>query len=141
MTSGQAQQTGAPDAAIPSDPFVLYDGECPFCSFYVAKSRFETRIGRPLRLIDGRDAPDLVARLRREGCDLDQGMILALHGRRYHGAAAMVVLNGMTTGAGRFGRLARWFTSSPARTHLAYPWMRRLRRAALLVKGVPRFGG
>ena len=140
MTSGQAE-TGGPDAAPPSDPFLLYDGECPFCSFYVAKSRFESRIGQPLRLIDGRDAPGLVARLRREGCDLDQGMILALHGRRHHGAAAMVVLQGMTSGTGRLGRFARWFTSSPTRAGLAYPWLRRLRRAALLVKGVPRFQG
>ena len=140
VTSGQAE-TGGPDAAIPNDPFLLYDGECPFCSFYAAKSRFEERIGRPLRLIDGRHAPELVTRLRREGCDLDQGMILALHGRRYHGAAAMVVLKGMTTGTGRFGRFARWFTSSPARIRAAYPWLRRLRRAVLVVKGVPRLQG
>ena len=68
-------------------------------------------------------------------------MILVLDGRRYHGAAAMTVLEGMTAGTGGFGRLGRWFASSPARVGLAYPWLRRLRRAALLAKGKPGFKG
>ncbi len=126
-------------ATCPPDPFLLYDGECPFCSYYVAKSRFETRAGRPLTLIDGREAPDLVARLRREGFDLEQGMVLLLDGRHYHGAAAMVALKVMSAGPGRFNTFARWFASSPARVRAVYPWLRRLRRAALLVKGTPRF--
>ena len=138
MTSGQAAKDD--DAATPmQEPFLLYDGECPFCSFYVAKSQFETQAGRPLRLIDGRQAPDLVARLRRDGFDLERGMILALDGRRYHGAAAMSVLVAMTAGTGRFAALARWFASSPARARVLYPWLRLLRRAALLVKGTPGF--
>ena len=137
MTSRQTADVE--DAAAGQEPFLLYDGECPFCSFYVAKSRFETRVGRPLRLIDGRQAPDLVARFRREGLDLDKGMILALDGRRHHGAEAMSVLETMTAGTGRFARLARWFAANPARARAAYPWLRLLRRAALLVKGTPGF--
>ncbi|MDE0203717.1 MAG: DCC1-like thiol-disulfide oxidoreductase family protein [Rhodospirillaceae bacterium] len=132
-------ETGETATASPPEPFLLYDGECPFCSYYVAKSQFEARIGKPLHLIDGRGAPGLVDRLRREGFDLEQGMILALDGRHYHGAAAMVALKAMSAGPGRFNALARWFASSPARVRAAYPWLRRLRRAALLAKGVPRF--
>ena len=140
MTS-QRRETGNPSAEVPDGPFLLYDGDCPFCSFYVAKSRFETAIGRSLRLVDGREAPDLVAQLRREGCDLEQGMILVLDGRRYPGPEAMTVLEGMSAaGAGGFGRLARRFASSPERVRRVYPWLRRLRRAALLAKGKPGFG-
>lgn len=126
-------------ATVSGDPFLLFDGECPFCSLYVAKSQFETRTGRPLHLIDGREAPDLVIRLRHDGYDLEQGMILVLDGRRYHGAAAMSVLETMTAGTGRFARLARWFASSPGRVRFAYPWLRLLRRVALLLKGIPGF--
>ena len=139
MTSTKEAEGGDVAPTCPPDPFLLYDGECPFCSFYVAKSRFEARAGRPLTLIDGRGAPGLVARLRREGFDLEQGMILALDGQRYHGAAAMTALKAMSAGPGRFNAIARWFASSPARVRAAYPWLRRLRRAALLAKGVPRF--
>ena len=127
------------DALAFDTPFLLYDGECPFCSFYVAKSRFEMRIGKPLRLVDGRQAPDLVERMRRDGYDLEQGMILAVEGRLYHGAAAMTALATMSTGAGRFNGAMRRIASSRVRVGLVYPWLRRLRRAALLVKGSPRF--
>ncbi len=127
------------DAVAFDAPLLLYDGECPFCSFYVAKSEFETRIGKPLRLVDGRQAPDLVERMRRDGYDLEQGMILAVEGRLYHGAAAMTALATMSTGAGRFNRVMRRVASSRARVRRLYPWLRRLRRAALLAKGAPRF--
>ena len=138
MTSREAVSNEGADPAG-RGPFLLYDGECPFCSFYVAKSQFETRIGKPLRLIDGRERPELVSRLRREGYDLEQGMILEFDGRRYHRAAAMTALKAMSTGAGRFNAFARWIASNPARVRLLYPWLRRLRHAALLVKGTPRF--
>ena len=139
MTSAR-KETGGPAGEVPDEPFLLYDGECPFCSFYVAKSRFEARIGRPLRLIDGREAPGLVAQMRREGHDLETGMILALDGQRLHGAEAMTALEGMSAGAGGFAGLARRFASSPERVRRAYPWLRRLRRLALLAKGRPGFG-
>ena len=132
-------ETDEATPSFPPDPFLLYDGECPFCSYYVAKSRFETRAGRPLTLIDGRETPGLVARLRREGFDLEQGMILLLDGRHYHGAEAMTALKAMSAGPGRFNTFARWSASSPARVRAVYPWLRRLRRAALLAKGTPRF--
>ena len=132
-------ETDEASTTSPQDPFLLYDGECPFCSYYVAKSRFEARAGRRLTLVDGREAPGLVARLRREGFDLEQGMILAFDGRHYHGAAAMTALKAMSTGPGVFNAFARWFASSPARVRAVYPWLRRLRRAALLAKGTPRF--
>ena len=125
----------------PEEPFLVYDGECPFCGLYVAKSRFETRVGRPLRLIDAREEPGLVARLRSEGFDLERGMVLALDGRRHHGAAAMIALRAMSGGTGPLAGLARWFAGSPARVRLAYPCLRALRRAALAAKGVPRFRG
>ena len=133
--------TGSPDAAAPEDPFLLYDGECPFCSYYVAKSRFEARIGRPLALIDGRQAPGPVARLREEGFDLERGMILVLDGRTYHGAAALAALEAPGGGTGPFGALTRWLAGSPRRAAAAYPWLRLLRRAALLAKGKRGFGG
>ena len=73
--ASEGRETGIPDLVA---PFLLYDGECPFCSFYGAKSRFQARVGKPLRLVDGRAAAGLVAQLLREGYDLETGMILAL---------------------------------------------------------------
>ena len=132
-----ARQTET-DEAVPRKPFSLYDGECPFCSFYAEKTRFETRIGRPLRLVDARKAPGLVGGLERQGLDVDSGMILVLDGRRYHGSVALAKLGAITAGSRRLDRLARWFAPSPARARLAYPWLSLLRRAALIAKDTPR---
>ena len=130
-------ETGGDEPAATSsqDNFLLYDGECVYCRTYARKSRFRTPTGKRLRLIDGRKAPELVAELRRDGCDLEDGMILVLEGRRYQGAEAMPVLGSITTGTDWFNRLARWFGSSSGWARFFYPWFRRLRRAGLWVTG------
>ncbi len=134
MTAPEAERTEPADEAS-QDDFLLYDGECPFCSFYARKSGFETLSGRPLTLIDANRAPEFISEMRTQGCEVDEGMILVLAGRRYQGAEAMTALEAMTSGAGWFGRLSRWFASNPARVRALYPWFQRLRRAALWVKG------
>ena len=134
MTSPEAERTEAADE-FSQDAYLLYDGECPFCSFYARKSGFQTPGGRPLTLIDANRAPELLADLRAQGCEVDEGMVLVLDGRRYQGAEAMTALEAMTSGAGWFGGLSRWFASNPQRVRAFYPWFQRLRRAALWVKG------
>lgn len=129
MVSAEAQRSEPADAA-----FLLYDGECPFCSFYARKSKFETQIGQPLKVIDANQAPDLVGELRKKGCDIEEGMILVFDGRRHQGEAAMMVLEAMTTGDDWFNRFARWFSSNPTRVRILYPWLRMLRRAAIWIK-------
>ena len=92
------------------------------------------------------ERPDRVSQAADDGDDEDVDdrphprrprMVLVFDGRRYHGAAALTVLEGSSAGTGPFGRFVRWFVGSPARVRLAYPWLRRLRRAALLAKGKP----
>lgn len=134
MASAEGQRSEPADVS-PQDAFLLYDGECPFCSLYARKSKFEAQIGQPLKVLDANQAPGLVDELRRKGCDIDEGMILVFDGRRHQGASAMMALEAMTTGNDWFNRLARWFSSNPTRVRILYPWFRRLRGAALWVKG------
>ena len=134
MTSPEAGRT-EPAEESGQDDFLLYDGECPFCRFYARKPGFETPGGRPLALIDANRAPELIEELRREGCEVDEGMVLVSGGCRHQGAEAMTALEAMRSGTGPFGRLSGWFASNPARARAFYPWFQRLRRAALWVKG------
>ena len=134
MTSPEAERA-EPAEESAQDAFLLYDGACPFCSFYARKSGFKTPGGRPLTLIDANRAPELLARLREGGCEVNEGMVLVLDGRRYQGAQAMTALEAMTSGTGWFGRLSKWFASNPKRVRAFYPWFQKLRRAALWVKG------
>ena len=65
--------------------YLLYDGECPACSSYVAFSRL--RQTRPaLRVLDAREHPDLVEELRRRGYEINEGMLMQLDGRILFGA-------------------------------------------------------
>ena len=121
--------------------FLLYDGECVYCRTYARKSRIRTAAGQRLRFIDGRKAPELVDELRRDGCDIEDGMILILQGRRYQGVEAMEVLGAMATEPGWVNRLTRWVGSSSGRARFFYPWFRRLRQVSLWMSGKSGFHG
>ena len=131
-TSPETERTEPADESAQED-FLLYDGQCPFCSFYARKSGFRAPDGRPLKLIDANQAPELLAGMRAEGLEAEEGMVLVSGGRRYQGAEAMAALRAMTSKTGWFGRLARWFASNPSRVRVFYPWFLRLRRVALWV--------
>lgn len=92
-----------------------------------------------MRFIDGRNAPELVDEFRRDGCDLEDGMILVLEGRRYQGADAMEVLGSMASEHGWVNMLTRWVGSSSERARFFYPWFRRLRRVGLRMAGKSGF--
>ena len=134
MTAPEADRGESADASEPDD-FLVYDGECPFCRFYAHKSEFKTPAGRPLKLIDANQAPEILAQMREGGCEVEEGMVLVSGGRRYQGAEAMTALGAMTSGGGWFGRLSRWFATNPGRVRAFYPWFLRLRGAALWMKG------
>jgi predicted DCC family thiol-disulfide oxidoreductase YuxK len=66
---------------------IIYDGDCPFCSSYVALLRLREQYD--VRLIDARKEPAVAARY---GLDLNEGMIVELDGTVHHGARAMSLL-------------------------------------------------
>ena len=65
--------------------WLLYDGDCPFCSAYVSYVRLRETVG-PVPLLDARAHPERVAEVKARGLDVDTGMVLKLDGRFYHGA-------------------------------------------------------
>ena len=69
-------------------PQIIYDGQCPFCSDYVSKLQLEHTVGR-VELIDVRTDPELVAKLKNQGYELDKGMVFIQDGNYYFGHDAM----------------------------------------------------
>jgi predicted DCC family thiol-disulfide oxidoreductase YuxK len=104
---------------------IVYDGDCPFCSSYVALLRL--RETYDVRLVDARKDPVFAARY---GLDLNEGMIVDLDGTVHHGARAISLL----------ARLSG--TISPLRSELVasvvYPLLRFGRNVALKVLGRSR---
>jgi predicted DCC family thiol-disulfide oxidoreductase YuxK len=131
-------------ASTPPDSFVtanwlLYDGDCPFCSSYVSYVRLRDAVG-PITLADARRCPTLVAESRALGYDIDVGMVLKLDGRYYFGGDCIHALSLLTTPSGTFNRMNRALFRSRRVARLAYPILRAGRNIALVVLGRRRIG-
>ena len=115
---------------------VVYDGECPFCSRYVAMLRLRDAFGA-VSLVDARSEA-AAAREARALFDLDEGMAARIGGRWYHGAECMNVLALASGPSTLLNRLSARVFSSPRRAALLYPLLRTGRNAVLLLLGRSR---
>ena len=115
--------------------YLLYDGECPACSAYVAMSRLR-QLYPDLRVMSARDQPALVAELRQAGYEINEGMVLALDGQLHFGPEAtrtIAVMGRASPSLWRRGALALIGTAPWARP--LYPWLNRCRQLLLRMLG------
>lgn len=117
--------------------YVVYDGECPFCTAYVKMLRLRAALG-PVELVDARGAHPMAADLRERGLDLDEGMAVIVHGTVHHGADAIHWLSMMTTPSASFNGMIAWLLRDGARARVCYPVLRAGRNAALFLLGRKR---
>jgi predicted DCC family thiol-disulfide oxidoreductase YuxK len=116
---------------------LVYDGDCPFCSRYVALVRLRDSVG-PVRLLNAREPDPFVDELRHAGYDLDEGMVLKYGGRIYHGADCIMMLAMLSTPVGPFNRVNAAIFRSPTASRLLYPVLRTGRNAVLRLLGRTR---
>jgi predicted DCC family thiol-disulfide oxidoreductase YuxK len=117
--------------------WLLYDGECPFCSRYVSYVRLRDAVGS-VTLADAREHPDLVEEARQRGYEIDTGMVLKLDGRYYHGGDCIHALALLTTPSGVFNRVNRALFRSRTFSRFAYPVLRTGRNLTLRLLGRAR---
>lgn len=122
-----------------TDNYLIYDGECPFCSRYARLTRLRETIG-PLRLINARETTPEVKAAIEAGYDLDRGMLLSLDGELYHGADCMNRLALLSSRSTLFNRLAYALFRHERFSRLAYPVLRAGRNAALRLLNRPPLG-
>lgn len=115
--------------------YLLYDGECPACSAYVAMARLR-QLYPDLQVIDARIAPALVAELRGQGYEINIGMVLNLDGVVHFGAEAtrMIARLGRASPS-RWRRMALAFIGAGPWSRRLYPWLNRGRGALLRLLG------
>src|SRR5262245_51279242 len=131
--SQQTANPPSPSGVVATTPgsasadYLLYDGDCPACSAYVALSRLR-QLYPGLRILSARDEPALVAELRGRGCEINEGMVLSLGGVIHFGpeATRMIAILGRTSPSwGRRVMLGMIGTAPWARA--LYPWLNRAR--------------
>ncbi|RTL52154.1 MAG: DUF393 domain-containing protein [Bradyrhizobiaceae bacterium] len=120
-----------------SSNYLVYDGECPFCSSYVKLLRLRDAIG-PITLVSARDAHPIVQHVKTRGVVLDQEMALVMGDQVYSGADCINRLALMSTRSGFFNAANAFLFSSAAVSRVAYPVMRAGRNLALKLQGTPR---
>jgi len=116
--------------------WLVYDGECPLCRNYTQYLRVKETV-RELILVDAREGGPLVEEVRDLPQDLNDGMVLKMHGRYYIGHEALNVLALISEKRGGFSRLNRLVFSSPLAARLGYPLLKSGRWLVLRIKGVP----
>jgi predicted DCC family thiol-disulfide oxidoreductase YuxK len=116
------------------EPWIVYDGQCPFCSRYVRLVRLKETLGH-VDLIDARQGGPQVEEARKAGMDLDDGMVLKLDGRLYHGADCIHMLALLSTPSSRFNRLNAALFRSQTASRILYPVLRAGRNAVLRILG------
>jgi predicted DCC family thiol-disulfide oxidoreductase YuxK len=116
------------------ETLLVYDGDCPFCSHYVSYMRLRDSVG-PVTLLDARQGGPAVDDIRHQGYDLDEGMVLRLHGRYYHGADCVHALAMLSSESGVFNRINARIFRHPMLARRLYPIMRAGRNAVLVMLG------
>lgn len=114
--------------------FIVYDGECPFCSQYVKLVKLREAIG-PVTLVNARDDHPAVRYLQEQGVDLNQEMALIMKGEHYTGPECMHRLALMSTDAGFFNALAARIFSNRGTAKTLYPALRAGRNLTLRLMG------
>lgn len=113
---------------------LLYDGQCPICQRY--KDYVQLRRQYHLELYDARQQPELIHRLREQGYDINDGMILLIYGQIYHKQDALVMLATMLESKGLADLILKKLMRTPSLMKLLYPVFFRLRWLLLKGKGI-----
>jgi predicted DCC family thiol-disulfide oxidoreductase YuxK len=111
--------------------FLLYDGECPACSAYVAMARLR-QLYPGLKVLNARSEPDLVAELRTRGYEINEGMVLCLDGAIHFGADATRLIARLgSASSSRWRRMALGLIGTAPWSRRIYPWLNRGRGVLL----------
>jgi predicted DCC family thiol-disulfide oxidoreductase YuxK len=114
--------------------WIIYDGECPFCSRYVLMYQIKRHVER-VHLIDARSDHPIVQEIRALKLNLDNGMAVKWNGKIYHGAAAIHLLGLLGTSDSAFNWINSRLFARPKLARLLYPLLVRGRRITLWALG------
>ena len=122
-----------------ADLWVVYDGQCPFSSSFVQLYRIREH-AKQVHLVDARTPHPILAEIHERQFDLDDGMVVKLGDRFYHGAAAMQFLAILGSDDTVFNRLNRLLFRHPWLARRLYPLLVAGRLTTLRLLGRTKIG-
>lgn len=120
----------------PNTLWLVYDGDCPFCSATAQMYRLKKSVGN-LQVINAREADEtpLMLEITAAKLDLNEGIVAKFDGRLYHGAEALHLLALLGSDNDWLNRLNVSLFRNQRTVRLAYPAMRFLRNTVLKIMG------
>jgi predicted DCC family thiol-disulfide oxidoreductase YuxK len=125
-------QSGSERLTKPYTQWLLYDGQCPFCSRYIKLLRLRQSIGE-IDFIDARNGDNYLVEVQHAGLDINEGMVLKYGGKLYHGDSCIHMLALLTSPIGIANKINAWLFKSPTRARILYPWLRYGRNTVLML--------
>jgi len=116
--------------------WLIYDGDCPFCSAAAHMVRIKQAVGA-LHILSARESADhpLMTEIRAQGLDLNQGIVVRFQDRLYHGPEAVHLLALIGSESGWLNRLNVALFRNRASVDFAYPLLKGVRNLALQMLG------
>lgn len=114
--------------------WILYDGDCYFCSNYMSMVRLKETIGE-VRLVNARTNPPELEFLIKEGFDINQGMALYLDGQLYFGADCINRIALLSSSSGGFNKVNYMIFRSKRLSAVLYPILRFIRNLVVRLFG------
>lgn len=114
--------------------YLIYDGECPFCTRYARLTRLRATLGE-LRIVNARDGGPQVDAVKARGLEIDAGMVLRIDDRFYHGADCLHRLALLSSRSGLFNRLTYAVFRHERLARFLYPILRAGRNLVLKMLG------
>lgn len=106
---------------------LYYDKECPFCNHFAHFLKLKERY--KLEILNARDKKEEIKSLKKQGFDINDGVILVLNEEKIlHAEAAIVFLNDVSKS--KFFFYDNWFFIS-----IVYPTLKQIRKILLFIKG------
>ena len=118
---------------------LIYDGECPVCSAY-CKAIALRQLDPRFQILNAREPHKIVAEIHKAGINLDEGFVLKIEDKYYHGSEAINRLALMSTGAGVINKINYHIFRSNALSKILYPILRFARNALLVLLGRKKIG-
>lgn len=120
----------------PATLWLVYDGDCPFCSATARMYRLKKSVG-DLQVVNAREAGDMeiMQAITAAKLDLNEGIVARFNGRLYHGAEALHLVALLGSDKDWLNRLNAVLFQNRQTVRFVYPTMKFLRSAVLKLMG------
>lgn len=119
--------------------YLIYDGECPFCSNFVRLARLRETLG-PIHLVNARDEGPELKDATKHGYTIDDGMVLFLDGQYFHGAECMNKLALLSSRSSVFNKIVLSIFRMPTLARFLYPILKAGRNLTIRLLGISKLG-